>query len=77
MASVHHRMPVILEPADWRQWLNDEGHNPDLRALMLPREWPDLALGKVSNAVNRAGNDGPELVADSSAITAPMQQRLL
>ena len=77
MAPVHHRMPVILEPDDWQRWLNYDGHNPDLRALMLPREWPDLALRKVSNAVNRAGNDGPELVADSSAITAPMQQRLL
>ena len=77
MAPVHQRMPVILEPADWRQWLNDDGHNPDLRALMLPREWSDLALRYVSSEVNRAGNDGPQLVADSSEATAPMQERLL
>ncbi len=77
LAPVHHRMPVILEPADWRQWLNDDGHNPDLRALMLPGEWSSLTLRNISNAVNRAGNDSPELVADHSAATAPKQERLL
>ncbi len=77
MAPVHHRMPVILEPEDWGKWLNADGHNPDLRALMLPGEWPSLALRNVSNAVNRAGNDGPELVASGSAPTSPMQERLL
>ena len=77
MAPVHHRMPVILEPEDWRQWLNDDGHNPDLRALLLPREWPNLALRVVSSAVNRAGSDGPELVADDPGPTAPTQERLL
>ena len=77
MSPVHHRMPVILEPEDWGHWLNDDGHNPELSALTLPREWPSLSLRVVSSTVNRAGNDGPELVADSSAITAPMQERLL
>ncbi len=72
MTSVHHRMPVILEPEDWRQGLNDDGHNPDLRALMLPREWPSLALRNVANAVNGAGNDGPHLVAATNAAIAPL-----
>ena len=70
-------MPVILEPEDWRQWINDDGYNPDLRALMLPREWPSLTLRNVSNAVNRAGNDGPELVTADPAPTSPIQERLL
>ncbi len=77
MAPVHHRMPVILEPEDWRRWLNDDGHNPDLRVLMLPRECPSLALRVVSDAVNRAGNDGPALVEADPAPTSPMQERLL
>ena len=72
MAPVHHRMPVILEPADWRRWLNDDGHNPDLRALMLPREWPSLALRNIANAVNCAGNDGPHLVAAIDATIVPL-----
>ena len=77
MAPVHQRMPVILEPDDWRQWLNDDSHNPDLRALLLPREWPSLVLRVVSSAVNRAGNDGPALVAEGLVPAAPMQERLL
>ena len=77
MTPIHDRMPAVLEPGDWRQWLNDDGHNPDLRALVLPWECPDLALWVVSSAVNRAGNDGPELVVDSSEAEALMQERLL
>ena len=77
LAPIHHRMPVILQPEDWPQWLNDDSRSPDLRALMLPREWPDLALRSVSNAVNRAGNEGPALVAEGSASTTQMQGRLL
>ena len=72
MTPIHQRMPVILEPEDWRQWLNDDSHNPDLRALMLPREWPNLALRNVSHTVNRTGNDGPHLVAATDAAIAPL-----
>ncbi len=72
MTPVHHRMPVILEPEDRQQWLNDDGHNTDLRALMLPREWPNLAQRNVCNAVNRAGNDGPHLVAAIDAAIVPL-----
>ena len=77
MAPVHHRMPVILEPGDWGQWLKDDSHSLELRALMLPREWPGLAVRHVSDAVNRAGNDGPELVVDELASAQPIQERLL
>ena len=72
MAPIHHRMPIILDPEDWEQWLHDDSRDPDLRALMLPREWPDLALRNVSNAVNRASNDGPRLVAATDPATVPL-----
>ena len=74
---IHHRMPVVLEPEDWEQWLHDDSRSPELRALLLSREWPGIALRSVSAAVNSAGNDGPELVADDPAPTSPMQERLL
>ena len=63
MAPIHHWMPVILEPEDWWQWLHNDSHSPDLRALLLPREWPDLALWYVSNAVNLAGRQRKAEVA--------------
>ena len=71
-APIHHRMPVILESEDWEQWLHDDSCSPDLRTLLLPREWPDLALRYVSNSVNRAGNDGPRLVAAIDATIVPL-----
>ena len=77
MAPVHHRMPAILDPEASGQWLHDDSHSPEPRERMLLREWPTLALRNVSNAVNRAGNNGPELVADSSKVIAPRQERLL
>ena len=72
MAPIHHRMPVILDPEDWEQWLHDDSRSPELRALLLPREWPDLALRNVSKAVSRAGNDGPRLVAAMEATIVPL-----
>lgn len=58
LAPIHHRMPVIMEPEDYEQWLTCDIHNPGLRELMLPREWPSLALRTISNTVNRADIDG-------------------
>ena len=72
LAPVHHRMPVVLEPEAWRQWLHDDSRSTDLRALMLPREWPNLALRYVSHAVNRTGNDGPHLVVAIDAGIFPL-----
>ncbi|MGB7656262.1 MAG: SOS response-associated peptidase family protein [Novosphingobium sp.] len=36
MAEVHDRMPVILEPAEWEQWITGSVDN----ALALVRTWP-------------------------------------
>ena len=77
MAPIHHRMPVVLEPEGWRQWFHDYSRSPELRALMLSREWPDFVLRRVSRNVNQAGNDGPALVADDSGAIPPAQKRLL
>ncbi len=69
MAPIHNRMPVILEPEDYHQWLHDDSHSPELRALMLPRDWPDMTHRPVSTAVNRATNDGPELIGSQPTET--------
>ena len=56
--EVHDRMPVILAPGDWAEWL--EGDDP--AALM--RSAPDdlLRVWPVSKAVNSPRNNGPELI---------------
>ena len=57
---VHHRMPVVLEPAQFAEWLDGAGAPA---RLLVYREWPEMTARAVSPAVNRAGNDGPHLIA--------------
>lgn len=34
----------------------------DLRAMLTPREWTEMATKPVDRAVNRAATDGPALI---------------
>lgn len=68
MAAIHDRMPAVLDEADWARWLDprtvDRG---ELRAMLEPRDGPDLVLTRVSQLVNNVRNDGPELVVPLGA----------
>lgn len=63
MESVHDRMPYVLPPERYAAWLGEE--DADVGELLagpaasLPEE---LEIRKVSRAVGRAANEGPELV---------------
>lgn len=63
VAAVHNRMPVVLEPNDYRAWL-DPMSGPD-RLLSLLRMAPAERVERypVSMAVNRAIVDRPDLIA--------------
>jgi putative SOS response-associated peptidase YedK len=63
MAPIHHRMPVVLPPEVWDEWLSPGALGSDrLSKLLVPG--PDDLLGAhpASTAVNDARKDGPELV---------------
>ena len=62
VAPVHHRMPVILPPEAYDDWLDPDADAAGLLALVQPSEWPDVARHAVSKEVNRAANDHPALV---------------
>ena len=62
VAPVHHRMPVILPPEAYDDWLDPDADAGALLALVQPSEWPDVARHAVSKEVNRAANDYPALV---------------
>lgn len=63
MAPIHHRMPVILEPADWSVWLGaDESGAASLKELLVPAAEGVLKAYPVSTKVNRVANQGPELI---------------
>ena len=60
MAGVHHREPVILEPADWPLWLGEAGHGA--AALMHASPTGVLRGYRVGVAVNSNRAAGPELI---------------
>jgi putative SOS response-associated peptidase YedK len=74
MASIHDRMPCLLPPTAWDRWLasddasadGEPGAVADLAAvvgLLVPAPDDLLTLHPVGTAVNRAANNGPELLA--------------
>jgi putative SOS response-associated peptidase YedK len=63
MSRFHHRMPVILHPADEAAWLDPAITAPD-RLLPLLGQYPAALMEAytVSDLVNRVANDSPQLV---------------
>ncbi len=65
VGRLHDRMPAILGPEHWDEWLDPANHDVD-RLLRLLRPVPPgrLSTRPVSRRVNRVGNDGAELLSD-------------
>jgi len=62
LAQVHDRMPLILEPARWGDWL----HGADPAGLLRPTTAEYAAgieLRRVSHVVGDVRNDGPDLIS--------------
>lgn len=70
MASIHHRMPVILEQGTFDLWL--EGGSDELDAiadLLTPSQPGTLISHLVDPRVGNVRNDGPELIEEQSPST--------
>ena len=61
MKKLHHRMPVILEPEDYAQWLDCE-YPPALEGLLRPIDSKVMTEYQVSREVNSPRNDNPEVI---------------
>lgn len=63
MTPIHDRMPVILCGTDIDAWLNPAIHErSDLTPMLKPAADEAMQASPVSFAVNRASNEGPELI---------------
>ena len=70
MAPVHDRMPVVLESADWAEWLDPSNDDVvGLAGLLRPAADGVLERHPVGIEVNRVGNDGPGLIAPLGEIS--------
>tara|TARA_R110002126_G_scaffold93453_2_gene221351 strand:+ start:970 stop:1776 length:807 start_codon:yes stop_codon:yes gene_type:complete len=62
LSPVHHRMPVVIKPEDFEQWLDCKTQEPrHVADLMKPIEDDFFEVIPVSNAVNKVANMGPDL----------------
>jgi putative SOS response-associated peptidase YedK len=63
LAFIHSRQPVVLDPACLEQWLDPELVDREaIRQTVQRRDPESLRFWSVSSAVNRPGNDSPDLI---------------
>ena len=61
-ASIHDRMPVILPPDCWAQWLGEiEATLDQLKAMLSPYPSERMAMWPVDRRVGNVRNDSPDL----------------
>ena len=66
MAGIHHREPVILEPADWRLWLGEAGKGAAV--LLRPTQRAVMAAPwRVDAKVNSNRASGADLILPLAA----------
>jgi len=63
MADIHHRMPVVLDPAVLDGWLDPANRDkPELESLLVAPPAGTLVHWEVAAGVGSVRNDGPELI---------------
>jgi putative SOS response-associated peptidase YedK len=63
LGHIHDRMPMVIEPSSWGEWLDPANHDvADLRSVLVPAMVSGLSTYPVSTAVNSVRNNGPELI---------------
>ena len=62
-ARLHNRMPVVLKPEAWPQWLGEKPADvPHLKVLLAPYPADDMICWPVSPRVGNVKNNDPDLV---------------
>jgi putative SOS response-associated peptidase YedK len=63
LGMIHDRMPMIIDPAAWADWLDPVNNDiADLRGLLSPAAASGLTTYPVSTEVNSVRNNGPQLI---------------
>jgi putative SOS response-associated peptidase YedK len=71
LAPIHDRMPVVLPESEWGTWLDVENRDTaQLQKLLVPSPASELEVWPVSTLVNKADNNGPELLEVAEVASA-------
>jgi len=63
MEQIHDRMPVLLAPSRWEEWLDPENDDTEaLQRLLVPAPDELLSTYEVSDLVNNVRNNEPKLL---------------
>jgi len=73
LGQIHDRMPMVIAPDSWADWLDPGNSDPaDLQALLAPAAAEGLASYPVSTAVNSVRHNGPDLIEPAAERLAPL-----
>jgi putative SOS response-associated peptidase YedK len=62
-AELHDRMPVVLKPEVWPEWLGEEPADArQLKALLAPYAAEEMTCWPVSARVGNVRNNDPSLI---------------
>jgi len=62
LASIHDRMPVIVDSDDWPAWLGETmAEAADVKSLLRPFPAERMTIWPVDKKVGNVKNEGPEL----------------
>ena len=72
VGHIHDRMPMVIEPARWSDWLDPEATSPDeLHQLLAPAVSARLTSYPVSTEVNSVRHNGPQLIQPAAGEPEP------
>ena len=73
LGHIHDRMPMLVEPAGYDDWLDRERHGtpPSLAELLVPAAPGRLEAFPVSTDVNNVANNGSQLVVPLPVVADP------
>lgn len=78
LTGIHHRMPLVLPPDRWADWLDPAREDVEVLAEPTPPELVEaLELRPVSTRVNNVANNGRELEERVESVSEPADQPAL
>ena len=76
IGNIHHRMPVVIKPENFEQWLDCKTKEPrDVAGLMQSVEDGYFNAVAVSDKVNKVANSGPEIQQEISEYPSSKAQK--